>query len=164
MFAVVEFNIILCLYYRHVDFLLAKVISGPGIFHIETPVSYTTSLPGNVVYITARFKFEEVPTTFVIGDGKSYGGYFNGPLEGGFAYSYALRSYSVSVSKQVGCAYIRKFLLFCTISFLHRFSLAPAQIYIFLSVSLSFLSNTTSSSYYCNAIVRCNLAISTQDK
>ena len=143
------------------DLLLAKLISGPGMFHVETSVSYTTSLPGNVVYITARFKYEEVPTTFIIGDGKSYGGYFNGPLEGGFSYSYAMRSYSVGKSNQVGCDNKSKMLLFCTISFLHRFYLAPAQIYIFLLVSWSFLYNTTRSSHYCNTIVvRCNLKIS----
>jgi hypothetical protein len=77
-----------------------KLTSGTGLFH-GTPMNYTNSFAGTLFYITARFKYEEIPNTFIIGDEKWYGGYFNGPLERDFPYLYALRSYSVTKSNRI---------------------------------------------------------------
>ena len=53
----------------------------------------TSSLPDNIVgykeaiangdqyYLAARFEREQVPRKFVLGDGETYGGYNNAPLE-----------------------------------------------------------------------------------
>jgi hypothetical protein len=84
----------------HVDLLIVKLTSGTGLFH-GTPMNYTNSFAGTLFYITARFKYEEIPNTFIIGDEKWYGGYFNGPLERDFPYLYALRSYSVTKSNRI---------------------------------------------------------------
>jgi hypothetical protein len=84
----------------HVDLLLVKLTSGTNLFH-GSPVNYTTSLLGNLLYIAARFKYKEIPSSFTIGDRKWYGGYFNGPLQKDFPYSYALRSYSTTKTNRV---------------------------------------------------------------
>ena len=84
------------------DLLVAKMkANNSEIFDNETPDNYNASSPENTLYITARFNYSEVPEIFTIGDGKTYGDYYNGPLERGFMYFYALRSYSQTKDKKV---------------------------------------------------------------
>ncbi|XP_013775548.1 receptor-type tyrosine-protein phosphatase epsilon-like [Limulus polyphemus] len=49
-------------------------------------VSYNSSEEGNLYYTTAKLQPEEIQTNFTIGDGQSYGGFFNAPLKTGENY------------------------------------------------------------------------------
>ncbi|XP_076349495.1 receptor-type tyrosine-protein phosphatase mu-like isoform X2 [Tachypleus tridentatus] len=55
--------------------------------HVRNMMSgYNSSEEGNLYYTTGKFKPEEVQHNFTVGDGKSYGGFFNAPLKTGENY------------------------------------------------------------------------------
>lgn len=54
-----------------------------------------SNFPARNVYIAAKFKADQLPDEFTLGDGVEYGGFTNRPLDVDFTYRVFLRAYTV---------------------------------------------------------------------
>lgn len=90
---------------RFVHVLVAKLPFGGRAadvdFDVPSPENYSTTIALNTPYIAAQFDYYSLPDTFIIGDSKMHGGYLNGPLQRGYVYASAVRSYTIRDHEQV---------------------------------------------------------------
>lgn len=88
-----------------VHLLIASLAPGEDVASIDvdvpSPSRYSDRISHWEVYVTAQFKYNAIPSLFTVGNGRTYGGYFNGPLVPNTRYAYALRAYSLSPGKKV---------------------------------------------------------------
>ena len=70
-------------------------LSSSSVFNdVKPDMNYACHVPAlssGAVYIAASFQYDQLPTIFTLGDGRAYGGHFNGPLNSQTSYGYALR-------------------------------------------------------------------------
>jgi hypothetical protein len=60
-----------------------------------------SNFPARNVYIAAKFKADQLPDEFTLGDGVEYGGFTNRPLDVDFTYRVFLRAYTVERVRSV---------------------------------------------------------------
>lgn len=60
---------------------------------------YSAVLEPGQVYVSAQLGYDTFIAQFVLGDGHTYGGYFNGPLKPAQSYACALRAVVLSQQK-----------------------------------------------------------------
>eukprot|EP00118_Oscarella_pearsei_P023283 m.275784 g.275784 ORF g.275784 m.275784 type:complete len:1931 (+) comp40604_c0_seq9:2253-8045(+) len=83
-----------------IDLLVAPLASETESINFDTfseNTQYSDNQLAGTIYVAARFQSrQDFPTEFILGDGREYGGFTNGPLKAGTTYAYALRVSSAS--------------------------------------------------------------------
>eukprot|EP00794_Sanderia_malayensis_P001275 gene1275-1406_t len=87
-------TVVLSLYQVIVERLISNSVERRAVHKIPTDVSdyKNATKQGDRFYVAAQFKAEDLPDAFVVGDGKTYNGFYNAPLQPSTVYKVHVRA------------------------------------------------------------------------